>query len=58
MKVRMPFRIQKTSVACKDIERLCRLGDEGKASGSAEALDFSELRAEARQRLEKVRAAQ
>ena len=54
----MPFRIQKTSVACKDIERLCRLWDEGKASGSAEALDFSELRAEARQRLEKVRAAQ
>jgi len=35
----------------KDVERLRRLWDEGKASGPAEPLDFDELRREARSRL-------
>jgi antitoxin ParD1/3/4 len=40
-----------------EIERLRQLWEEGKASGPAESLDFNELRAEARQRLERARTA-
>jgi antitoxin ParD1/3/4 len=48
----------KRTLRHNDIERLRQLWEEGKASGPAEALDFTELRAEARQRLEKARTAQ
>src|SRR5271156_2343329 len=42
----------------KDVERLRRLWDEGKASGPAEPLDFGELRKEARRRLAEIQKAQ
>jgi antitoxin ParD1/3/4 len=41
----------------EDIRRLRQLWDEGKASGPAAPLDFSELRHEARQRLTAARKA-
>ena len=42
----------------KEVERLRRLWDEGKASGPAEPLDFGELRKEARRRLGEIQKAQ
>ena len=42
----------------KDVERLRRLWDEGKASGPAEPLDFGELRKQARRRLAEIQKAQ
>jgi antitoxin ParD1/3/4 len=42
----------------KDVERLRRLWDEGKASGPAEPLDSGELRKEARRRLAEIQKAQ
>ncbi|HEY2104488.1 MAG TPA: type II toxin-antitoxin system ParD family antitoxin [Candidatus Binataceae bacterium] len=41
----------------RDIERLGRLWDEGKASGPAKPLDFDELRREARRRLKAIKKA-
>jgi antitoxin ParD1/3/4 len=46
------------SLRRKDVERLRRLWDEGKASGPAEPLDFGELRKEARRRLAVIQKAQ
>lgn len=40
----------------EDVRRLRELWDEGKASGKATALDFDELRKEARDRLRKASA--
>ncbi len=42
----------------KDIERLRKLWDEGKASGPAQPLDFDKLRLEARQRLKAFKKAE